>query len=286
MIINKQFLELNLLDDYLSSNLVPMKYSILDNYFYGYDRQYLKVKNNRLEEGLITSVNSQELFDIIKFDTNDSIEFFMPYDNNDQIVVNCIISNTSYTEDGYESYNEVIQDLKTLIQKLQVVGWYSISSQFRYNNQSHNGIEIEDMINELDNILSSNDEEDLNYIGYFEPKYNEEILHNNLSNAIFHVTKSKYREKIQKIGLKPSAQKKISKHKPRIYFLNMEDDNLSPILKFADRLFYNSKEDIDIYRVDKEAFKNIKTYFDPIFSMGIYVMNNVHPKYLELIKII
>lgn len=109
----------------------------------------------------------------------------------------------------------------------------------------------------------------------FDPEYNKQTIY-------YHVTKQSYIPKIEKVGLIPKTQSKISYHPERIYLatsLNYALDILEQLYAFNDSIPLWV-----IYQVNTEKIPNFKTMKDPNFIGGVYTTQNIPPSALKIIK--
>jgi hypothetical protein len=116
-----------------------------------------------------------------------------------------------------------------------------------------------------------------NYVLCAEPKYDIKDI---VPEIIFHATLSKYVNKINKIGIIPKSNNKISLHPDRIYFsIKIED-----AIKFAEYLEnkYDTSSAIVVVStidLDNNFYSDINFKYS-----GVYTLNNISPK--NIIKII
>ena len=167
---------------------------------------------------------------------------------------------------------------KDIIYKLEnFYGWY-----LAYIND-HNGIEdknvsyykkhIEEYIEDV--------EVDKDYsIGvlWFEPKYDIILDYSEIPDKIYHITNTKYYFKIKKKGLIPKHLDRISYHPDRIFF----GLSKSECIKLSQHSDFELKNPI-ILTIDTKELKEkgIDFYLDSNFKDGgIYVINNISPKYI------
>jgi hypothetical protein len=117
---------------------------------------------------------------------------------------------------------------------------------------------------------------------HFESKFDEEVEVKDIPEFLYHVTPSKYVEKIKKIGLIPKAKNRQSFHMDRIYFaLTIEGVNS------IEKEFEFNKQPTN-YTILKISTKNLKVKFikDPNATLlngealGIYTYENISPSFI------
>jgi hypothetical protein len=118
-----------------------------------------------------------------------------------------------------------------------------------------------------------------------EAKYDIEISEYELPDKLYHITDSKNKEKILRIGLVPRSKEKIYKHPDRIYFsLNMDDlDYLRHNTEFK-----RSTDEFSVIEFDLNALrknKRMRFFKDENFKdKGVYTLDNVPPQFLKSIE--
>jgi hypothetical protein len=129
-----------------------------------------------------------------------------------------------------------------------------------------------------------------NFIIIFDAKYDEAPIQPNIPDELYHISPSKHDKKISEIGLSPRHKDKMSAHPDRVY--------LAYTIKSAEGLLTNPEFLLDkdgkriryftVYKINMKELKNIpnmKFYSDPIYAnKGIYTYNNIHPKYLSIVR--
>ena len=132
-----------------------------------------------------------------------------------------------------------------------------------------------------------NDKNILNLILIIEPKFNYEFL--DLPEKLYHISYKKYRHKILKNGLVPSHKNNLMYYPDRT-FLFIDKSVISKYINiFYNHLPRKQKEQIvefDIYELQTKYLEKLTFYIDPQTLEGIYTLENINPKYLELIDTI
>ena len=183
------------------------------------------------------------------------------------------------------------------------------SSIRMYIRESIDESDLESIINHINNFLGyfpahiSTKRENFGYsyaaavklIGekfaiYFDAKYDQGTSQNGIPDVLYHISPSKHDKKKSEIGLSPRHKDKMSAHPDRIY--------LALSIKAAEGLLTNPAFLVDndgnkinnftVYKIDMEHLKNMpdmKFYRDMQYANnGIYTLNNIHPKYLTVVK--
>lgn len=111
---------------------------------------------------------------------------------------------------------------------------------------------------------------------YLEPIYDIEI--DKIPDVLYHTSPLKFKDKILKIGFIPKTGNKLSKHPDRIYLT----DNLETAFYFGENI---KKENYGycIWKIKGECISNLYSDIN-LRKFGYYTINNIPPKYFELIK--
>lgn len=112
----------------------------------------------------------------------------------------------------------------------------------------------------------------------FEPKYDRIIDYNDIPDKIYHITNNRFYFKIMKKGLIPKHLDRISYHPDRIFFGTSEDI----CMELANHSDFELRQPI-ILTIDAKGLKEkgFKFYEDSnLHDGGIYVIENIHPKYI------
>jgi len=116
-----------------------------------------------------------------------------------------------------------------------------------------------------------------------EAKYDLELSGHELDD-LYHISPTKYINKISKIGLVPRTLSKISYHPERIYLTN----NIKDAEALADIFTEDNIEEFTIYKIDVNMLlksnNGIRFFRDPNLRSGIYTLSNIPPKFLKRIK--
>lgn len=119
----------------------------------------------------------------------------------------------------------------------------------------------------------------------FEPKFDPEILEQEVPDVAYHIAPTKNEERIKKIGLAPRSKEKISKHPSRVYLASSIDS----VELLADHPSFQKNESLTVFEVDLRELKKVRKirwFLDPNFDDegGFYTYENIPPKYLKAVK--
>lgn len=112
----------------------------------------------------------------------------------------------------------------------------------------------------------------------FEPKYDIILNYNEIPDKIYHITNSKFYFKIMNKGLIPKHLDRISYHPDRIFFGVSKDT----CIRLSQHPEFKLENPI-LLTIDTKGLKQkgINFYIDPnLRDGGIYVIDNVSPKYI------
>lgn len=124
----------------------------------------------------------------------------------------------------------------------------------------------------------------------FESKYEDGAYMNDVDvpPIMYHLTKQKYNEKIEKNGLYPKSYNRKTKHPERIYmFLNLIQTDillsiLLSILKQTDAKNGILNEKYMLLEI--KLTENNIIHTDPNYLNGFYTTDNIHPKNIKILK--
>lgn len=240
------------------ANQIGMTGHQYDNWIYQKDQKALK-EAYQLDEGLIQSQKAKLV--IKKLQTKFSVKY-----NEGSISV--AFSHTQLKNN--------FEDLQKLMNNF---GWFLASIiDEKYNKQKPDKIY---------------DIEFQNYIFLiFEPKY--DLLYDGHITTFYHVSPTRFREKILAKGLIPKSGSKQSYHPERVY-LAFSTKNIEALLQdpqmTANYVAFNKpQEDTwDMYSVDTNDLEYLRLYHDPNFAMGkkslgVYALSGIPPNKLKLVK--
>jgi hypothetical protein len=122
----------------------------------------------------------------------------------------------------------------------------------------------------------------------YEPKYNTKVdfIEKGI-DKLYHITYTKYIDKIKRIGLIPKAFSKLSNHPDRIYFSVNTNGADTIRTAFEQQLKKNNKVEslslivLDVNKLNRDA----QFYYDPRFKeYGVYTINNISPNSILTIE--
>jgi hypothetical protein len=192
--------------------------------------------------------------------------------------------------------NKIDEDLISGIFKLaNYYGWF-ISLYEAYDKNKREIFQLGKTIS-VEKILNSLKEFDkVKYIEInLEAKYDIELDMKFAPEFLYHITNSKYIEKIRTIGLVPKTHSKLANHPERIYLAISEEVVRNILIKQLKYAANKNKQDIDI-RTGKEVewflitisvkdLPQVQRFFrDPNYDNGIYTLTNIRPQSIEKIE--
>ena len=124
------------------------------------------------------------------------------------------------------------------------------------------------------------------YVILFSPRFQLPLDVEDIPSILFHVSSVKYEEKIMSIGFVPKTKNKFENHPARVYFANSAE-SIKILLKH-DKFINDSVDEYVIFKLDVKKLlidrPEISFYTDNSFkNRGYYTMDNISPKYLEVI---
>jgi hypothetical protein len=119
----------------------------------------------------------------------------------------------------------------------------------------------------------------------FEPKFDPELLEQDIPDVAYHIAPTQNEERILKIGLAPRSKEKISCHPSRVYMASSIDG----VETLANHPTFHKNESLTIFEIDIRGLKKIRKirwFSDPNFDDegGFYTYENIPPKYLTAAK--
>lgn len=220
-------------------------------------RKFVRSILESIEEGLISTANSDESIKILNTGFGDKIK-----------VVKNSESDTVLDVYLFEYDEKIIESLFSTITNLgYFVSMYSIDGFHR-------------KFNENDFLL------DLIKHKYLKPIFlklepNLDKKDDSLYDDVFHVTHNRFIEKIKKIGLVPKTNSKVSSHPDRVYFVKGIEGAKSLAKRFSN-LEYKFPHNYVLLKIKKEAFNNIRVFSDPnLKNKGFYILGNIHPSSID-----
>lgn len=123
---------------------------------------------------------------------------------------------------------------------------------------------------------------------YFEQKYSKNVTNDVYKyDKVYHLTKSKYVDKILKYGLVPKTRKgkykKNDYHPDRIYLLRGDIDKRT-IKTYQGQLLASSLIIVDLKKLKDDYNTTLKFYKDPqsVESYAVYIDSNIRPEVLKV----
>lgn len=239
----------------------------------------LLLVEQKLNEGLILTHDIYESKDIIERAVS---KWGFWYDNNiDGTKFNLNLTEGKFTDKTYIEFCMLLSNLGYYISDLKVTNKHNKTNTIKPNDFKENYLTN----NYLENIVE--------YDLVIEPKY--DIQYKLKTNILYHVTESKYVDKIFKNGLMSKSKNTKTFHPERIYLVyNLED--AEQYIK-SKNMFYLTNLN-KTKQPNKSKFKEIEfvilkvklpknnemTFFDdPNFKgKGIYTYENISPKYITI----
>jgi hypothetical protein len=215
-----------------------------------------------LSEGLIKTVEVDKALDIIgkQFPTFDSF-----YEGNSGIRIEF---SPRYLNSPEQNYVGDLPDpnISKVLSLLNNLGYFP--SNVQYDSGRTSG-QIKYSPSQFRDLIINQKPKYLSFI--FEPKYDPVIK---VPQYIYHITDSKYLDKIKQIGLKPRALNKRSAHESRIYF--SLDKKSSDYLWNRLKLHMGPGNGI-LLTIDTTNLE-AAFYNDPNFDkLGVYTYSNIPP---------
>jgi hypothetical protein len=215
-----------------------------------------------LSEGLNKTIGLGQSVSIIKRKFKDAIISIPNKDGNTFIIE---IDNPTKKD---------LEDIKSYV--VNNLGWFISRVKITVNDRTTLGNWSDKILDIAEKIESINI--------YFEAKYDYKIDRNKIPEVLYHITPTKYWNKISKIGLIPKSRSKMTYHPERVYLAkNIEDvEKLGP--KFYQ---YTNERDWTILKINTALIPGeyFQLYQDPNYKPnGYYSMNNIPPIAIEKIK--
>lgn len=224
-----------------------------------------QLTNILIGEGLIKSLNQNKMAGILERYTTNTGNMQVTVRKDVDIIINF-------------SYTVTTGQYKQLLQLINACGWFVCSihpvSRFQW------------MKYDEQHALKLLEIHGLRAIS-IEAKYDSDTSTDMLSRGyLYHVSPTKYEDRILKIGLIPKSKNKIATHPERIYLTKTEEDAEFLADKFTE---LDNTKTYNIYQIDLHALlkhnKNVKFYKDSAFTdKGIYTTVNIPPNCIHLVK--
>ena len=225
-------------------------------------------------EGLIKSYPLQDSVMILnkKFCT-DQYELLVKATNDDKIVV--IFKNKM--NGNNIDFNE--NDINYLIQSANMLGYYPTTFICKNEITKQRAVDL----NAIKQIINS----DLYQI-IFAPKFELPMDKKDVPDIIYHISPAKFEKKILSTGLTPRTKNKFEAHPDRVYFAR-DINSIRYLLNKNE--FIKTETEYVIFKLNTKKIKennysnDIHFYEDSSFKeRGIYTIDNISPKYLEIFR--
>lgn len=187
------------------------------------------------------------------------------------------IKSISDIEYNYDTDDFIIKiknltksSLESLISRCEILGYYP--SVFNVNNEYI----IESDIDTLDDFIQLIKKYDIkksdNIWIQFESWLDQEVV---VPDLLYHITKTKYIDKIKRYGISPRAKHKISYHPDRIYLV----DNYLVAIDMLKQLKEIDKDEYTLIKIkpDKSV---LLLRNDPNYNRGYYTNQNIPPNWI------
>jgi hypothetical protein len=169
-------------------------------------------------------------------------------------------------------YNEILTGIEN------VYGWYLAEIMYdTYDivNRKDSNFKIPNCDLDLKEYINSNDiddEDDEIYTLMFESKTGTIVDYDKLPDILYHVSDTKYLDKILKVGLVPKSKSKKAYHPDRIY--------LATDKKECTWLYNDPDFDVKkpvLFKIDRNKLeeKGIYLYKDPYLPSGVFAIKNI-----------
>jgi len=181
--------------------------------------------------------------------------------------------------DGYKFeltvYHIPIDGCDILLSLVNNYGYYPSKYTIELNNNMTNSFKFK--LNEFKYKLKKKNIKSI--VITFESKYEDGLYKNTLEvpDVLYHVTKTKYLDKISKIGLVPKSKNRLSTHPDRIHFVyDIEEANkLINKFKLSDKLNNVNEEEYTILEITPDK-NNIRLHTDPNMIVdGCFTYDNI-----------
>lgn len=238
----------------------------------------LLLVEQKLNEGLILTHDIYESKDIIEREVS---KYFWYDSKIDGSRFNFILTDGKFTDKTYIQFCILLNNLGYYISILKLTNKHNMINSFKPDEFKEKYL--------TDNFLKNI----IKYELIIEPKY--DIKHKLKTNTLYHVTESKYIDKIFKNGLITKSKNTKTFHPERLYLVyNLQDAEQY----ISQKNFYYLTNYNKTKQPNKSKFKEIEYvilkielpenneiifFDDPNFSgKGIYTYENISPKYITI----
>lgn len=199
-------------------------------------------------------------------------------DNNINAIINRSETDVFYDFRTYEKSNYV-KILKQINDFIKPYNWFISNIDLFYEDETEKNFNT-NIIEKIKLWIQENDFPIIRISIDFEKTYNDNQY---VVNTFYHVTDIKNMERIMTKGLYPrKSQNLLFNYPERIYLANDVDTAYS-----INDMFKDPKSKKDYGKEGTVVFEiklplNIKTYKDPKAPNSSYIMEPIHPKYIEI----
>lgn len=234
---------------------------------------------NKLNEGLILTHDIYESKDIIERHVSKLRFWYDSKIDGTKIILN--LTEGKFTDKTYIEFCILLSNLGYYISIIKVTNKHNKTKTIKPNDFKEYYLTN----NYLTNII------EYNFI--IEPKY--DIKHKLKTNILYHVTESKYVDKILKNGLMSKSKNTKTFHPERLYLVyNLEDaeqyiksKNMYYLTNLNKTKQHNKSKfkeiEFVILKIELPENNDMIFFDDPNFkSKGIYTYENISPKYITI----
>lgn len=235
---------------------------------------------NKLNEGLIMTHDIHDAKNIIE-DVISKWFWFKININNNKIFLN--INDGKFTEKTYIEFLILLNNLGYYISNIKITNKYNRINKVTPNDFKNSYLNDDILVNIIE------------YDFIIEAKF--DISHKLKTNILYHVTETRYLDKIIKNGLVAKSKNTLSDYPERIYFTyNLDDANM--YIKNKNRYYLTNmdkseqpikskypKIEFTILEISLPENNNLIFYEDPNFiDKDIYTYDNIEPKFINIFK--
>jgi hypothetical protein len=203
-----------------------------------------------------------------------------------------LIENENNAHPYIEIYNfDNIDDILELNKLMNTYGWYAIDIIDKYNKPHHEKSELKNF-KEVKNIFSI----------IYRAKFDIEIDKKFWPRYLYHVSPSKNLDKINRYGLIPKSESKVTGHEDHIYLYDISDDKFT-LEELAEEIHKSGlKEQLDkpkknipdhyknkyvVFKIDMEMQKDyFRLFADPDLTDSYFTLDNISSLSIHLEEII
>jgi hypothetical protein len=256
----------------------------------GFEMEDFRKMSNRLTEGLISSVDVDDLGRLLEKKFPNLVKHF--------VITSYEALDFRFSFQRRTNSDIDLNEALDVFKFLNNLGWYPIKCEVDGIERSTNDQDkfIEKMPNgvkesgftedDLLNIASKYYKGAYSFL--FEPKYTKPV--EDLPKYLYHVSDTKNRQSIKSKGLLPKSKSKLFNHDTRIYLLIPDSDveDYRDYGRFINHLIsYYRGSTADVYRIETSKLPDkIKFSKDTFSDNGVYTTTPIPYKNLELIDVL